>query len=148
MTAIARYRPARNGSLARSSMDTMLREFFGQTSGENGRTSPSRWMPLVDLYETEDAFLIDMDLPGMKKSDIEVSFENGVLHISGERNDESAEEKPQYHRIERLHGRFTRSIALTTAVQVDKIKANFKDGVLSVEVPKAEELKPVQVKIS
>ena len=148
MTTLTRYRPTADLTRVRNNMDGILKDFFGNTFGEAGLRGNANWLPLVDLYETDDAFMIDVDLPGMKKSDVEVSFEDGVLHISGERSEEQAGEKPQYHRIERVHGRFSRAIELVTPVQADKIKATFKDGVLSIDVPKAEEVKPVRVQIA
>ena len=148
MTAITRNRPTSNITRMRRDMDTMLKDFFGNTLGDPGHLRYSNWLPLVDLYENDESYMVDVDLPGIKKSDVEVSFENDVLHISGERQEERSNDKPQYHRIERVHGRFSRSVELATAVQADKIKATFKDGVLSIEVPKAEEVKPVRIPIA
>lgn len=148
MTTLTRYKPAADLTRFRSNMDSMLKDFIGNTFGETGFLSNAEWLPLVDLYETDDAFMIDVDLPGMKKSDVEVSFEDGLLHVSGERIEESVGEKAQFHRIERVHGRFSRAIELATPVQADKIKATFRNGVLSIEVPKAEEVKPVRIQIA
>lgn len=144
MTTIANYKPTGNLTRARSNMESVLKDFFGNTR----LSSNTNWLPLVDLYENDEAFMVDVDLPGLNKSDVEVSFENGVLHIRGERNEEFSNDRPQYHRIERVQGHFSRSIELTTAVQSDKIKATFEDGVLSVVVPKAEELKPIRIQIA
>lgn len=124
-------------------------EFFDTRFWENFRDQADvAWTPRVDFIDTEDAFLIHMDLPGLTKSEVDVSFDNGLLQISGERLEKETENGPQYHRIERARGRFARAFRLGDRVQVDKIHASFKDGVLMVKVPKSEEVKPIRVNIS
>jgi HSP20 family protein len=105
------------------------------------------WAPETDMSETEEAFLLTVDLPGLSKKDIQVSYKDHRLTISGERKQESKEEEKDYIRQERYIGKFTRSFTLPGEIKEDKIKASFKDGVLSITVPKVEAKKPKTVTI-
>lgn len=105
------------------------------------------WAPDTDMSETDDAYLLTVDLPGLTKKDIQVSYQDHRLTISGERKKESKEEEKDYIRQERYLGKFTRSFTLPTEVKEDKIKASFKDGVLLVTIPKVEAKKPKTVSI-
>ena len=148
MTAISRYKPAVALTRVRNNMDNLINDFFGRNVWVDDRDQGVvSWAPRVDFSETNENYLVVADLPGMKKADVEVSFENGVLTIRGERVEEHKDDKLQYHHIERVRGRFSRSFHLGTMVKVDKIKASFDQGVLKVEVPKAEEVKPMWVQI-
>jgi len=103
--------------------------------------------PVVDIYEDKDNFVVKAELPGMKKEDIDVSLHDGSLSISGERKSEQKWEDAEVHRAERFFGRFQRTVALPSAVDAGKIKAQYKDGVLTVTLPKAEEAKPKQIDV-
>jgi len=105
------------------------------------------WMPLTDIYEDKDKYTLKLDLPGIKKDDVKISFVDGRLSISGERIQESEHKDSKCHRIERSFGRYYRSFNLPENVQSDKINAEFKDGQLSISVPKAEEAKPKEIEI-
>jgi len=105
------------------------------------------WKPAVDVKETKDAFVLEAELPGLAKDDIHITLEDSVLRLSGERRFEKEEEKDNYHRIERAYGSFSRSFTLGSGVDATKVAAAFKDGVLTVTVPKAEESKPRQIDI-
>lgn len=105
------------------------------------------WAPKTDMTETEQEYIINLDLPGVKKDDVEVSYKDNQLTISGERKKEVEEKKETYIRSERYFGQFVRNFTLPAAVKDNNIKANFKDGVLVVKVPKAEVSKPKKVKI-
>jgi len=107
----------------------------------------SGWTPALDVYDEKDNFVVKAELPGLKKEDIDINVHNGVLTISGERKHEAEKEEGQTFRSERYFGRFQRSVTLPAAVQVDKIKASYKDGVLTIDLPKAEEAKPKQIAI-
>lgn len=115
-----------------------------------GGASPwmSGWAPALDVYEDKDQFVVKAELPGMKKEDIEVSFHNGSLTISGERKSERESKDAGLYRSERYFGRFQRTVDLPAAVADDKVKAEYRDGVLSVTLPKAEEAKPKQISVS
>mgnify|MGYP000153282187 CR=1 FL=1 len=106
------------------------------------------WYPAVDILESKDAYLIRAELPGMKKEDIHLELEDGTLTLSGERKFEEPTNGDEYHRVERLAGKFSRSFHIPQAVKDDGIKATYRDGILEVSVPKAEEAKPRQITVS
>ena len=109
------------------------------------------WAPSVDIEEEDDKYLIKADLPGVDKKDIEVKMENGVLSIRGEKRTEKETGKgTKRHRTERFYGTFARSFTLPDAVKADQVDATYKDGVLSLTIPKAEEAKPksIDIKVS
>jgi len=105
---------------------------------ESGVSSPA-WAPAVDIYERKDAYVVAVELPGVKIDDLEITFEDGLLTIQGERRFARDVEEEKVHRAERHHGAFRRSITLPSHVEADKIEASAQDGVLQVLVPKAEE---------
>ncbi len=123
---------------------------FESPLGELTRTSQllSGWTPALDVYEEKEQFIVKAELPGMKKEDIEVSFHDGGLSISGERKSETKHEDAEVYRAERFFGRFQRTVALPTPVAVDKAKASYKDGVLTVTLPKTEEAKHKHIDVS
>ena len=106
------------------------------------------WSPVLDVREDADNFVVRAELPGLKREDIDVSLHEGALVIAGERKVEKVEEGVEVHRQERYYGKFQRALTLPTPVAADKIKAQYKDGVLTVTLPKAEEAKPKQIDIS
>jgi HSP20 family protein len=111
--------------------------------------SPLRaWAPALDVREDADNFVIRAELPGLKREEIEVSLHDGTLVISGERTVEKLEEGVEFHRQERQYGKFQRALTLNSPVAADKIKAQYKDGLLTVTLPKTEEAKPKQIDIS
>jgi len=105
------------------------------------------WLPAVDLYEDKENVLVKAELPGMKKEEIEISLHEGVLTISGERKQEQKFKDAEMHRTERFIGRFQRTISLPSPVQADKVNAAYKDGILTVTLPKTEEAKPKQIDV-
>jgi HSP20 family protein len=105
------------------------------------------WSPPVDIYETENELVLKADLPDVKLADIEVRVENQTLTIKGERKFEKEESVRGYHRIERNYGTFVRSFTLPASVDAEKVQAEYKNGVLTVKLPKKEAAKPRQVKI-
>jgi HSP20 family protein len=112
------------------------------------RSALGEWVPALDVREEKDSFVVQAELPGMKREDIEVSLHEGALHISGERKVETKHEDSEIHRTERFYGKFQRSVILLTAVAADKIKAQYKDGILTVTLPKTEESKPKKIDVS
>ncbi len=110
-------------------------------------TDLTDWTPAIDIDENDDAFVVIADLPGLTKKDININIKENMLTISGERNFEKKDENKNYYRSERRYGSFKRSYQLTDKVISDKISASFKDGVLTVTVPKAEEVKPKEIEI-
>lgn len=105
------------------------------------------WVPAVDVAETEDAVNVKVEAPGVDKDDIKISVTNNVLTIRGEKKMEKETSEESYHRIERVYGSFVRSLELPTVVQADKVTASFKDGVLTIVLPKSEEVKPKEIAI-
>jgi len=106
------------------------------------------WAPPLDVQEDKDGFTINVELPGFKREDIDVSLHDGALVISGERKTETVKEGTEVHRQERYYGKFSRALTLPTAVAGDKVKAAYKEGVLTVTLPKAEEAKPRQIDVA
>ena len=106
------------------------------------------WAPALDVQEDKDNFTVRVELPGLKREDIDVSLQDGALVISGERTFEKTEEGVQVHRQERYYGKFQRALSLPEPVAANKVKAEFKDGVLTVTLPKIEEAKPKKIDVS
>ena len=106
------------------------------------------WSPALDLYQTNDNVIAVVELPGMRKEDIEISLHDGTLTISGERKRENSSNGDKAERTERYVGTFRRSIALPTRVDAGKVSATYRDGILTVTLPKAEEVKPKQIQVS
>lgn len=105
------------------------------------------WTPRVDIAETDNAFLIKAEVPEVKKEDVSITVDNGVLSIRGERKQEKEETGKTFHRIERCYGEFTRNFTLPDNVDESNIKATFKDGMLSLEIPKTEKAKPKAIEV-
>lgn len=106
-----------------------------------------RWTPAVDVSETDDAVMVQAEVPGMDPSEIDVSLEGNVLTIKGEKKDEREEKGENFHRVERQYGTFIRSVQLPTEVVAEKVSASFRNGVLEVRLPKSEDAKPKRVAI-
>jgi len=108
----------------------------------------SGWTPALDVYQDKDNVFVKAELPGMKKEDIDISLEKGMLSISGERKHEKESGEGENYRSERYFGKFHRSITLPTAIEAAKVTAAYTDGVLTVTLPKAEEAKPKQIEVN
>jgi HSP20 family protein len=108
----------------------------------------SSWTPPLDVFEQKENFVVQAELPGMNKEDITVSLHDGSLSISGERKSETKHENAEVYRAERFFGRFQRTVTLPAPVAADKVKAQYKDGILTVILPKTEEAKPRQIDVS
>jgi len=130
----------------RREMDRLWDSFLEKGPGRRLRKE-GEWLPSLDVTETKGDLIIKAELPGMDPKDIEVSLNEGVLTIRGEKKQEKEEREEGYHLIERSYGNFTRSIRLPKDVQSDKINASFKNGVLKVVLPKSEETKKREIKI-
>ena len=137
---LVRWNPARElASMEIDQLNHMLTDFYGA-----GRS----WLPAVDIFETKDReFVVKAELPDMKREDITVTFENGVLTLTGERKAEFDSNEGTYHRSERTYGRFSRSFTLPATVDANGIHAAYKDGVLTIRVPQREEAKPRQIAV-
>lgn len=148
--ALIRWEPAREISSLQQEMNRLFNSFFEPVasagSAANGVTA-RRWIPAMDLVETDDHFVLRADLPGMSQDDVDLSLEDNVLTVSGERKAEHEERREGYYRVERASGAFSRSLTLPEGVDGDAITATFDKGVLEVRIPKPEERKPRKVQI-
>jgi HSP20 family protein len=151
MTTMMRWDPfqdLRSAQDEMAQMSPMLAHPLGLHAQQaSGRATTTAWAPAVDISERKDAYLVTVELPGLKAEDLDITLEDGLLTIQGERQftQESAEQ--QFHRVERRYGSFRRSITLPSQVQADAIEASFENGVLEVVVPKAEEAKPKKISV-
>jgi HSP20 family protein len=147
--ALIRWEPVRELNTIQSEMNRLFNTFFEAPAPGNGGSSPlRRWLPAMDLVETEDDFVLRADLPGLSESDVSIELEDNVLTVSGERKAEHEERKEGYYRVERASGSFSRSLTLPEGVDPNGVRANFDRGVLEVRIPKPEQRKPRKVTIS
>lgn len=142
--ALIRWQPAELTDLRRD-LDRVFDTFW---TGDQEPQNVRPWSPAIDISETPDAYLVAAELPGVEKEDVKVTVLENRLFIKGEKKQEAREEKQNIHRVERAYGAFSRSFDLPRAVQAEKITAAYKDGVLRVSVPKAEEAKPKQIEVN
>jgi len=139
--ALVRWNPI--NELASLEIDRLDR-MFSDLYAERGR-----WVPAVDIYETDThEVVIKAELPDVKKEDIQVTFENGVLTLTGQRKREENVAREHFQRVERRHGSFTRSFTLPDSVDASQIAAAYKDGVLTIRLPRREEAKPRQISVN
>jgi len=144
--SFVRWDPFAGMTDLRREMDQIFGDFFGRTPPRMA-TTEAIWSPLVDIHETKEAFLLQVELPGLKQEDIQVSVEGDTLTLKGERKHETEVKEDQYHRIERSYGRFERAILLPSVVDPERVKATYRDGVLEIQLPKKEEAKPKEIKV-
>lgn len=145
--SIVKYDPFRE---LRSLQDDMTRLFTGIAPRSMGRDEMlnGAWSPSVDIYEDKDKLILEAELPGMKQEDFDISVENNVLTLHGERRFEKKAEQDNYHRVERSYGSFTRSFTLPQTVTAEGATADFDNGVLRVTLPKREETKARKIEVS
>jgi HSP20 family protein len=132
-----------------SDLQTEVNRLFGTFLGRSplASVSDSVWVPPVDMHETKDELVISTELPGVTEKDIQLSITGDVLSLRGERKGQEEASDRAHHRSERWYGKFERTIQLPIPVQADRVKATFRDGVLTITLPKVEEIKPKQIKI-
>jgi HSP20 family protein len=128
-------KPASGIASLKQEVDRLFERFFEPWWGENV-SGVGEWTPSLDLSEAKDALIVKMDIPGMESKDIQVSIQDQVLTVKGERKEEAEEKDERLHRVERSHGAFTRAIRLPVTVDASKVSAAFKNGVLTVTLPK------------
>lgn len=147
---LVRWDPFRDLEDVSSRLNWMFRRpALPQTNGSNKETMiVADWVPSVDVSETEGEYQIKAEIPDVKKEDVKVTVEDGVLTIQGERKYEKEEKGKKYHRVERSYGSFIRSFTLPDLVDEAKVKAEFKDGVLSLQLPKSERTKPKAIEVT
>jgi HSP20 family protein len=144
---LVRWEPFVGLNRIQSRINDLFDETFGRPQAYS-RTTTAVWFPPVDVLESKDSYLIRAELPGMKKEDFNLELKDGSLTLSGERKFEEPADGVQYHRVERVAGKFVRSFSLPQTVKSDEIKASYRDGILEVHVPKADEAKPKQIAIN
>lgn len=148
MTSLIRFSPSREMRRLQREIDDLFESFLPTTNGGDQEARESAvWAPRVDLSETEDAYFIHVDVPGMTKDDLEINYQDGVLSVSGERRAEERKERHNFVRVERSFGNFYRSFRLPKAVDEGSIEATYENGVLTIEVQKSEESKPRRIEI-
>jgi HSP20 family protein len=145
MNTIMRWDPFRNLSSLQEQVNRLFESSFPSRGDESTLTA---WAPAVDVYETENELVIKADLPDVEEKDLDVRVENNMLTIRGERKFEQKVKEENYLRMERSYGSFSRSFSLPSSVDTEAIKAEYKDGVLNISLPKRAESKPRQVKIA
>ena len=143
--SITRWDPFRNLSTLQDQVNRLFETNFPARSDNSALTT---WAPAVDIYETENELVIKADLPEMDEKELDVRVENNMLTLRGERKFEQKVKEDNYLRIERTYGSFSRSFSLPNTVNTEAIKAEYKNGVLRVELPKRAESKPKQVKVN
>jgi HSP20 family protein len=149
--ALVRWDPTRELDSLQGEMNRLFSNFFEtpRSAGGNGNGSGAtrRWIPAMDLVETKEGFVLKADLPGMGEDDVSIELENNVLTISGERKAEHEAQHEGYYRLERATGAFSRSLSLPEGIDHEAVTAAFENGVLTVRIPKPEQIKPRLVKI-
>ena len=147
MTYLTARRPMRNLFSFHNEMGRVFGDLFASHEGGTDAEETS-WMPTVDISETENGYEIRAELPGIQEDDVNVSVTDNVLTVKGEKRQEKETEGKNYHRVERRYGGFQRSFTLPKHIETDAIKAEFKDGVLTLRIPKAEVAKPTEIPIT
>jgi HSP20 family protein len=145
--ALVRWEPVRELTSLQNEMNRLFTTFFDTPTGGNGESAGRRWIPAMDLVETDDHFVIKADLPGLSEGDVSIELEDNVLTVSGERKAEHEDKREGYVRVERAYGAFRRSLTLPEGVDPEGVAASFDKGVLEVRIPKPEERKPRRVAI-
>jgi len=144
---IVRWEPIRDLVTTQDRMNRLFNETLGRFFGDEGART-GVWMPAVDIYETEQTVVLQAEMPGVDPKDVEATVHEGTLYLKGERKYEKEVKEENYHHVERAYGSFARSFALPTSVDAEKVQAEFKDGVLTLTMPKKEEAKAKKIKIS
>ena len=145
MSAITRWEPFHNLSALQEQVNRL---FEGSLPRRSDQSALTTWAPAVDIYETENELVLKADLPDVNEKDLDIRIESNILTIKGERKFEEKVNEDNYLRVERTYGSFSRSFSLPSTVDSGSIKADYKNGVLTVELPKRAESKPRQVKIN
>jgi HSP20 family protein len=129
-------------------MNRLFDRFFIKNPWEEQESVDAvSWYPSMDISENDNEYTVNAELPGLRKEDIHITYANGTLKIEGERKRDKEEKDTNYHRVERVYGKFCRTFQLPTLIKNDKISADFKDGILKINLPKADEVKPKEVEV-
>lgn len=139
---LSRWDPFRDMLSMRRTMDRLIENTMSDDDG-----NLPEWGLALDVVENEDAYLVRASVPGIQPDDLDITFDKGLLTIRGELKDETETTKGQYHLRERRYGSFARTISLPSSVEADRIDADYKDGILTLKMPKSEEMKPKRIPI-
>jgi HSP20 family protein len=142
---LVKWNPRREMETFQDRFGNFFREPFFKTSLLNDEAGMGRWEPVVDIYDDKDNFVIKAELPGVDKKDIDIDLKDHVLTLKGERSYENEVKEDNYYHKERVFGKFQRAFRLPANLDSEKINADFKDGVLKIEIPKPEEEKPQKI---
>ena len=145
--ALIRWDPFREMSSLQERMNRLMSDFRTRSSWSEEEMAQGAWVPSVDIYETKESIVLNVELPGVSKEDMSLEVKDNTLTIKGEKKLEKDVKEENYHRMERTYGSFMRMFTLPNTVQQEKVKAKFRDGVLEIMIPKAEEAKPKQIKV-
>lgn len=145
--SIVRYDPFRDLRSLQDEVNRLFSTNLSRTFDDEGMARGA-WNPSVDIYENKDQIVLEAELPGMKREDFDLSIENSVITLRGERRFEKKEESDNYHRVERSYGSFTRSFTLPQTVQTEQVVAEYRNGVLRVTMPKRESVKARRIEIA
>ena len=145
--AIVRWEPFRDLLATQDRFNRLFNDTVSRFLGEGGEIAQTGWLPPVDVYETDQNVVMKAELPGVDPKNVEIRVEDGTLYLKGERKFEKEVKDEDYHRVERSYGSFARSFALPASVDSEKATAEYKDGLLTLTLPKKEEAKPKTIKI-
>jgi HSP20 family protein len=145
MRSMNRWEPSRGAMTLQEQLNRVFGNLLERTGDESNLTP---WAPAVDIFETEHELVVKADLPDVNPQDLDIHVENNILTIRGERKFENKVKEENYLRIERAYGSFSRSFSLANSVKSEAIRADYKNGVLTLSIPKREEAKPKQIKVN
>jgi HSP20 family protein len=144
--ALIRWSPFREVMTFRDEMDKLLGDLYGKTVVSRDQYDGD-WLPAMDIAENDSEVTASLELPGLKREDIKVSVQDDVLTVTGEKKQEQTEDAGRVHKVERSYGYFKRVVSLPTSVDAGKVKATYKDGLLTISLPKTESKKPKEIAI-
>lgn len=138
-----KWEPFRELVSLRDDMDRFFKSFFGSSLEE----VEGFWAPVIDIEEDNDNYYVRAEIPGIKKEDVKISVRGNAISVSGERKQESETKNKTFHRVERSYGRFRRTVTLPSEIDADTVKATYKDGILTITLPKPESAKPKEIEV-
>jgi HSP20 family protein len=146
--ALVRWEPVRELDTIQGEMNRLFDTFFANGRSNGADSGSRRWVPAMDLMETDDALVLKADLPGLERDDVSIEVKDNVLTVAGERKAEHSEKADGFYRVERAFGSFARSLTLPDGIDAEQVAASFDRGVLEVRIPKPAERKPHRVEIA
>src|SRR5438128_885627 len=145
--SVERWAPFRNMTDIQGEVNRLVDSFLGRPTASTTGSAVRAWVPVLDMHETKDDLVLNFELPGVREKDVSLSITGDLLTVKGEREFNRDLTDESYHHVERVYGKFERSVQLPMPVQAAKVKATYRDGVLEVKLPKVDEVKPKEIKI-